>query len=85
MSDRSTARLPRLARTLAPFLFGLVVWLAHFEPPSGVPGPGLDAGWLAAMGRFLADGAHAGTDWIFTAGPLAGLHSPYYQPELFWW
>ncbi len=85
MTERASADSMRHARTLGAFLFGLLVWLAYFEAPSGVPALGLDNGWLAAMPHFLAHGAHAGTDWIFTAGPLAGTSSPMYEPDLYWW
>src|SRR5690606_35115158 len=82
-ADRAT--IPRAARTLSLVLFGLLVWLAHFAPPGWAPRDYLDDGWVAAMAHFLATGARAGTDWVFTAGPLAGLQSVVYQPELYAW
>jgi len=76
---------PPSAHAILLFLFVLTIWLSHVDPPGRVPGPGLDEGWLAAMTHFLATGSRAGTDWIFTSGPLAGISSPIYRAETYWW
>ncbi len=75
----------RRGQTIGLFALGLLIWLRHCELPQMILSEQLDTSWTAAMGRFLVLGKHAGTDWIFTAGPLAGLSSPVYQRELFWW
>ncbi|MBK7644791.1 MAG: hypothetical protein IPJ19_17410 [Planctomycetes bacterium] len=71
-------------RTLGIALIVLVVWLRHIELPLMVQDDGLDRSWSMALGSFLLEGRQAGTDWIFTAGPLSGLGSGAYQPELYW-
>jgi hypothetical protein len=71
--------------TLGCLVLVLLVWSRHVELPTLPQGEGLDTSWTAAMAHFLAAGKRAGTDWIFTAGPLAGLQSSVYQPDTYWW
>jgi hypothetical protein len=71
--------------TLGLAALGLVLWLRHCELPQNIVNDKLDTSWTAALGHFLVTGKHAGTDWMFTSGPLAGLSSPVFQSESFWW
>lgn len=70
--------------TLGYVALALLVWLARLELPEYVPDDTLDSSWGAALGSFLAHGKQAGSDWVFTAGPLGGLSVAVFRPELFW-
>src|SRR5258706_3821974 len=71
--------------TLGLALLGVLIWLRHCELPQMIMGDKLAPGWPAGLGHFLITGKQAGTDWMFTSGPLAALSSPVFQTELFWW
>jgi len=71
--------------TLGLAVLGVLLWLRHCELPQMIIGDKLDTSWTAALGHFLIAGKQAGTDWIFTSGPLAGLSSPVFQTESYWW
>jgi hypothetical protein len=63
---------------------GVVMWVRFLLFPSLVAGAGLDPSWMQALGHFYRTGAQAGTDYIFTYGPLGFFASAAHDPDLYW-
>lgn len=71
---------------------GVWFWLTavrppQFDPPQpdGThPSHGLTASWEQALAYFLKHRALAGTDYVFTYGPLGYLGCLTYDPDLYW-
>ncbi len=62
----------------------LLLWGRFLLFPSLVAGAGLDPSWMQVLGHFYKTGAQAGTDYIFTYGPLGYFASAAHDPDLYW-
>src|SRR5262249_20226392 len=60
------------------------IWLSLLDFPRYAPGPNSDHSWIASYGYFLKNHFQAGTDYVFTYGPLGFLLQPMYDADLFW-
>jgi hypothetical protein len=76
------------AKALVSHLLLLVLaaftWLSVVDFPIRIASVSLDDSWQKAFGYFLKKGMQAGTDYVFTYGPLGYFNSPIYDPDLFW-
>lgn len=69
------------------WLFGALVtlfWLSLLAPPDHALGVTLDQSWEQGLGVLLSRGAQAGTDYVFTYGPLGYFLTTVYEPGLYW-
>jgi hypothetical protein len=62
----------------------LVMWARFLILPSLVAGSSLDPSWMQALGHFYRTDAQAGTDYVFTYGPLGSFATIAYDPDLYW-
>jgi hypothetical protein len=62
----------------------LVLWARLLIFPSLVAGNNLDHSWMQAMGHFYRTDAQAGTDYVFTYGPLGFFATEAYDGPLYW-
>src|SRR6516165_11355357 len=62
----------------------LVMWVRFLILPSLVAGNELDLSWMQALGHFYRTGAGAGTDYVFTYGPLGFFATQVYDSDLYW-
>jgi hypothetical protein len=62
----------------------LVLWVRFLIFPSLVAGTNLDHSWMQAMGHFYHTDAQAGTDYVFTYGPLGFFATEAYDGPLYW-
>jgi hypothetical protein len=62
----------------------LVLWVRFLIFPSLVAGNNLDHSWMQAMGHFYRTNAQAGTDYVFTYGPLGFFATEAYDGSLYW-
>src|SRR5689334_3228774 len=79
--------LPRLRVTpwgLVLVALTLVMWARFLVFPSLIAGNSLDPSWMQALAHFYRTGAQAGTDWVFTYGPLGSFATWAYDPDLYW-
>jgi hypothetical protein len=65
-------------------VLALVLWVRFLIFPSVVAGTHLDHSWMQAMGHFYRTGAQAGTDYVFTYGPLGFFATAAYDGHLYW-
>ncbi|HXG13454.1 MAG TPA: hypothetical protein VNK04_27090 [Gemmataceae bacterium] len=61
----------------------LLLWVVLLDFPTFTAGPALDHSWQQALGYFLKNRLQAGTDYIFTYGPLGYFYTRAYDPDLF--
>lgn len=61
----------------------LLVWCALLVFPEPCSGRFLDQSWALALAHFMKGRAQAGTDYVFTYGPLGYLAVPLFFPGLF--
>jgi hypothetical protein len=78
-----------LPRPLTPWrlvlaALALAAWARFLIFPSVVAGDHLDHSWMQAMGHFYRSGAQAGTDYVFTYGPLGYFATWAYDGSLYW-
>jgi hypothetical protein len=70
-------------------LLDLAVALALFFAllcfPTFVASQQLDPSWSQSLGAFLKTHAQAGTDYVFTYGPLGYFSTRAYDPDLWWY
>lgn len=59
-------------------------WLSLLALPNYAWGVTLDESWEQGLGILLERGAQAGTDYVFTYGPLGYFLTTAYAPGLFW-
>jgi hypothetical protein len=62
----------------------IAVLIATLRFAGSVPGPGLDLSWCQALTYFYKHNYQAGTDYLFTYGPLGFLATCLYDPDIFW-
>jgi hypothetical protein len=62
----------------------LVIWVRFLIFPALVAGNNLDHSWMQAMGHFYRTSAQAGTDYVFTYGPLGFFATEAYDGPLYW-
>jgi hypothetical protein len=62
----------------------LVLWVSLLRLPGFVSGPGLDQSWQQCLAYFFRHRLQAGTDYIFSYGPLGYFATTAYDPDLFW-
>ncbi len=62
----------------------LGMWARFLIFPSLVAGNNLDHSWMQAMGHFYRTSARAGTDYVFTYGPLGFFATEAYDGSLYW-
>jgi hypothetical protein len=62
----------------------LVMWARFLIFPSMVAGGSLDPSWMQALAHFYRAGGQAGTDYVFTYGPLGSFATWAYDPDLYW-
>jgi hypothetical protein len=62
----------------------LVMWARFLLFPSLVAGASLDPSWMQALGHFYRTDAQAGTDYVFTYGPLGFFATWTHDPDLYW-
>ncbi len=62
----------------------LAMWGRFLIFPAVVAGNNLDHSWMQAMGHFYRTGAQAGTDYVFTYGPLGYFATEAYDAQLYW-
>jgi hypothetical protein len=62
----------------------LVMWVRFLVFPSLVAGDGLDPSWMQALGHFYRTGAQAGTEYVFTYGPLGYFATWVHDGDLYW-
>jgi hypothetical protein len=65
---------------MAAVLFLLLLRFPHF-----VASDQLDLSWEQSLGTFLKSHAQAGTDYVFTFGPLGYFYTLAYDPDLWWY
>ncbi len=63
---------------------GLFLWAALIALPSHVAANDLDQSWEQVLGFFLARGSQAGSDYVFTFGPLGYFTTTVYNADLYW-
>ncbi len=61
-----------------------VIWICLLDFPVRLAGVSLDDSWQKSFGYFLKKGMQAGTEFVFTYGPLGYFNSPIYDPDLYW-
>ena len=66
------------------FILFSMTWICLVDFPVRHAGVTLDDSWQKAFGYFLKKGMQAGTDFVFTYGPLGYFNSPIYDPDLYW-
>jgi hypothetical protein len=62
----------------------LVMWGRFLIFPSYVAADSLDESWAQALAHFYRTGAQAGTDYVFTYGPLGTFATEAYDPGCYW-
>ena len=62
----------------------LLAFFALLAFPNEVPSPSLDSSWSGALAYLFVHRFHAGTDYVFTYGPLGFLLTAYFDPRTFW-
>jgi hypothetical protein len=62
----------------------LVMWGRFLIFPGEVASTNLDHSWMQALGHFYRTSAQAGTDYVFTYGPLGTFATEVYDPGCFW-
>jgi hypothetical protein len=77
-------RFWRWAGSLASAVLLVVLWLSLLQFPTAVAGPALDESWQQSLGYFFKHRLQAGTDYVFTYGPLGFLVGYVYDADLFW-
>src|SRR5262245_8642599 len=65
-------------------LFALAFFVALFSMPSDVGAPNLHNSWSRALQECFKVRAQAGSDYVFTYGPLGGFATFAYAEELYW-
>ncbi len=75
----------RWLKRIGTALLGLILGTSLLELPAGVAGAGLDLSWQVSLGYFLKHRFQAGTDYIFTFGPLGYFYTAAYERDLFWY
>jgi hypothetical protein len=85
---RLQAGLAALIRLGADFwldsLFAFALFVALFSMPVCVGAPELDSSWCRALHVCFKNRAQAGSDYVFTYGPLGALLTPVYGEEIYW-
>jgi hypothetical protein len=62
----------------------LLTWVRFLIFPSLVAGNNLDQSWMQALGYFYRTDAQAGTDFVFTYGPLGFFATEVHDGNLYW-
>ncbi len=62
----------------------LVLWVRFLLFPTFVAADNLDHSWMQALGHFYRTNAQAGTDYVFTYGPLGFFATEAHDHELYW-
>ncbi len=78
---------PRLRVTpwrLVLMALALVMWARFLIFPTLVASTNLDHSWMQALGHFYRTGAQAGTDYVFTYGPLGFFVTEAHDGGLYW-
>jgi hypothetical protein len=75
----------RWLRWLGLVLAGGVLWISLLDFPTLVAADDLDPSWARALGYCLTQRWQAGSDYLFTYGPLGYFTTPVYDPDLYWW
>lgn len=70
--------------TVAALLFIFLFWLAALHFPTPVAAPTLDPSWEQALGHAWTNHWQAGSDYLFTYGPLGALAVSPYNNDLFY-
>jgi hypothetical protein len=83
--DQPATTLRRWGRRLGLTLAGGLLWISLLDFPDRVASDHLDTSWARALGYCLTHRLQAGTDYLFTYGPLGYFTTPVYDPDLFWW
>jgi len=76
------ARVTPWALVLAALV--LVLWLRFLLFPTFVASDNLDHSWMQALGHFYRADAQAGTDYVFTYGPLGFFATEAHDHDLYW-
>ena len=62
----------------------VMLFFALLAFPNFVASQQLDPSWGISLGAFLKSHAQAGTDYVFTFGPLGYFFTAHYDPDLWW-
>jgi len=62
----------------------LVMWARFLIFPTVVASTNLDHSWMQALGHFYRTSAQAGTDYVFTYGPLGYFVTEAHDDDLYW-
>jgi hypothetical protein len=68
---------------LATLIGGFFVWISLVGEPQMAAGDHLDRSWREAYTHYLKNHLQAGSDYLFSSGPLGHFYSPVYDAELF--
>jgi hypothetical protein len=85
-SSPSLDLVPKRSRRWRLILAALTVmmWGCFLVFPSAVASDELDLSWMHSLGHFYHTGAQAGTDYVFTYGPLGTFATWTYDPDTYW-
>jgi hypothetical protein len=77
-------RLGRVAWGLLLTAITVALWARFLVFPTTVAASGLDPSWMQALGYFYRTRAQAGTDYVFTYGPLGFFATQVHDGALYW-
>lgn len=82
---RPAGRDTRVQTRAALVLFALIVWLAAFQWPDGMPGAERESSWHQALDTAFVEQLPFGDGLVFTWGPLGFLATPAFHAQTIVW